>query len=270
MNTPTGIRACDGGTTIQSGSTKIIGPADTTGQYQAWLAKPLAQRTKFTAHPRTAASRGRPPRSRASRQRELLPLLHQRRAVQRRARDLPLLQLPVVPPGRQLPVGRAPHRDPHGDGPAQGRGAPAQRRRGRRRGADQQDPRGQRQAPAADRRRGSAEQQLRPAQRGRRLRQPDGRAACTRRGSRARASTRTCAGSTTAGGALLKGTPLHFPVPGRELAAVRSPCTPPAAATRAAPRGRPRRVDVRAGAPRIVRGAPALLSGSRQALTRLA
>lgn len=49
VNTPTGIRACDGGTTIQMRiDYKIIGPADTTGQYQAWLAKPLAQRTKFT------------------------------------------------------------------------------------------------------------------------------------------------------------------------------------------------------------------------------
>ncbi len=49
VNTATGIRACDGGTTIQMRiDTKIIGPADTTGQYQAWLAKPVAQRTKIT------------------------------------------------------------------------------------------------------------------------------------------------------------------------------------------------------------------------------
>jgi hypothetical protein len=49
VNTAAGIRACDGGTTISMRiDTKIIGPADTTGQYQAWLAKPVAQRTKIT------------------------------------------------------------------------------------------------------------------------------------------------------------------------------------------------------------------------------
>lgn len=49
VNTAAGIRGCDGGGTIQMRADyKLVGPADTTGQYQAWLAKPVAQRTHFT------------------------------------------------------------------------------------------------------------------------------------------------------------------------------------------------------------------------------
>ncbi|HEX2094029.1 MAG TPA: hypothetical protein VHG28_16625 [Longimicrobiaceae bacterium] len=49
VNTAAGIRACEGGTVIQMRADyRIVGPADTTGGYQAWAARPVAQRTRFT------------------------------------------------------------------------------------------------------------------------------------------------------------------------------------------------------------------------------
>lgn len=48
-NTPTAARQCNAGTTIHyRADYRLIGPADTTGQYQQWLAKPVEQRTRFT------------------------------------------------------------------------------------------------------------------------------------------------------------------------------------------------------------------------------
>ncbi|MBV9774723.1 MAG: hypothetical protein JO040_12275 [Gemmatimonadetes bacterium] len=50
-NTPAAQRQCNAGTTIHyRADYKLIGPADTTGQYQQWLAKPVDQRTRFTLH----------------------------------------------------------------------------------------------------------------------------------------------------------------------------------------------------------------------------